>query len=454
MSRPVVSVVMPFAGDGAAAAAAIETLLSLDVRPGDELILADNSVLPVPSTVATGAVKVIRAIAERSPAHARNTGAAIAHNDWILFLDSDCLVRHGLLDAYFALPVSDDVGALAGEVLAAPAGDTLAARYGAARGFLSQEAHLRHPYRPRAVAANLLVRRAAFEQVGGFYEGVRAGEDTDFSWRIQAAGWRLELRSEASVEHRYRTTVKDLRSQWRGYAAGRAWLARRYDGFEPEPALRRASTRAWRRLRRAPPAERPTARSRELVAARAGRLERGGYVLLDALLSAEELAGFALSNRPPSSVSRPPAQVVLVADRFPARGDPLVEFAQSLGGARVEASARPESLDAGVTRELTVAYREDDGFAARLLALGGLALTHPLRCALDRLRRGPGEPKLWALAPAVRRLQRERDARVLALGGAETRATARRIAKLAGSPLDAVPRQPRRGGPVQPGRRG
>jgi GT2 family glycosyltransferase len=454
MSRPVVSVVMPFAGDGSAAAAAIETLLALDLHPGDELILADNSVLPVASTVTTGAVKVVRAIAERSPAHARNTGAAIAHNDWILFLDSDCLVHHGLLDAYFALPVSDDVGVLAGEVLAAPAGDTLAARYGAARGFLSQEAHLRHPYRPRAVAANLMVRRSAFEQVGGFYEGVRAGEDTDFSWRIQAAGWRLELRSEASVEHRYRTTLRDLRSQWRGYAAGRAWLARRYEGFEPEPALRRASARALRRVRRAPPLERPTASSRELVVARAGRLERGGYALFDALLSAEELAGFALSNRPTSSVARPAAQVVLVADRFPARGDPLVEFAQSLGGARVEAAARPESLDAGVARELTVAYREDDGFAARLAAFGALALTHPLRCAIDRLRRGPGEPKLWAIAPAVRRLDHERDARVLALGGAETRATARRIAKLAGRPLDSVPRQARRGGPLHPGRRG
>jgi GT2 family glycosyltransferase len=453
MSRPEVSVVMPFAGDGAAAAAAIETLLALDTGPGDELILADNSVLPVAEQVATGAVTVVRAIAERSPAHARNAGADAAHNDWILFLDSDCLVRHGLLNAYFALPVSDDVGALAGEVLAAPAADTLAARYGAARGFLSQEAHLRHPYRPRAVAANLLVRRAAFEQVGGFYEGVRAGEDTDFSWRIQAAGWRLELRSEASVEHRYRTTLKDLRSQWRGYAAGRAWLARRYEGFEPEPAVRRASARALRRLRRTPPAERPTARSRELVAARAGRLERGGYALLDALLSAEELAGFALSNRPARTASRPPAQVVLVADRFPARGDPLVEFAQSLGGARIEAAARPELLDAGVTRELAVAYREDDGFAARLVALAGLALTHPLRCVLDRLRRGPGEPKLWAIAPAVRRLEHERDARLLALGGSETRATARRIAKLAGRPLDSVPRPARRT-PLHPGRRG
>src|SRR5262249_32241462 len=122
MNRPDVSVVMPFAGDGAAAAAAVETLLALDPPPGDELIIADSSVLPIGWGVAPAAVTVVRAIAERSPAHARNAGAAAAHNDWILFLDADCLVRHGLLDAYFALPVSDDVGALAGEVLAAPAG--------------------------------------------------------------------------------------------------------------------------------------------------------------------------------------------------------------------------------------------------------------------------------------------------------------------------------------------
>src|SRR5207248_201171 len=112
-----------------------------------------------------------------------------------------------------------------------------------------------HPYKPRAVAANLMVRRAAFEQVGGFYEGVRAAEDTDLSWRLQQAGWRLELRSRARVEHTYRATIGDLRRQWRGYAAGRAWLARRYDGFVPEPALRRAVGRGWRRTRRGPSAK-------------------------------------------------------------------------------------------------------------------------------------------------------------------------------------------------------
>ena len=430
MSRPDVTVVMPFAGDEYAARAAIDTLLTLDLRAGDELILADNSGL----AVARGGVAVIRATGERSPAHARNVGAAQAHGEWILFLDADCRAPRWLVDAYFRAPVADDVGALAGEVVPLLEGDTLVSRYGSARSFLSQQAHLNHPYRPRAVAANLLVRRAAFEQVGGFYEGVRAAEDTDFSWRLQQAGWRLELRRGAQVEHRYRATLGELRRQWRGYAAGRAWLARRYDGFEPQSAL----ARAFGRLGRAGPSA--VVGSRGAPAVSAGRGERVRYLAIDALLSADELAGLTLSNRP-ARRPRSAADVVVVADRFPARGDPLVEFARALDGARVEAAARPEWPDPEVVRALDVEYREDDGIAARLVALVALFVRHPLRLVADVVSRRRGEPPLSALAPAVRRLRRDPRARVHALGGSETRVTARRIARLAGRPLDEAPRR-------------
>ena len=414
--RPPVSVVMPFAGDAEAARAAAAALLEVATQPGDQLILADNSGT---APLLLG-LTVVDAGGERSPAHARNAGARLATGDWILFLDADCVASPDLLDTYFGDPIGDRVGALAGEVVSAGDTGTLAARYGSARGFLSQKQHLAHPYLPRAVAANLLVRRTAFEEIGGFYEGLRAAEDTDFTWRLQQAGWRLEARPEARVEHRYRATVGELRRQWRGYAAGRAWLARRYEGFEPQPAV----TRALRRAR----GEAPPRRS-----AGSGRLERVRFLALDALLAAEELAGLALSNRPVSAAEEQGStKVVLVADRFPAPGDPLVDLARTLGGARVEASARPEVV---APDPLTINYREDDGAALRAWALIGLVFRHPLRCLFDAIRRRPGDPTLSALAPAVRRLERDPRARVHALGRDHAHAVARRLARLAGRPL-------------------
>jgi hypothetical protein len=419
---------MPFAGTRAEAETALSALTGLATGPDDELILADNSGTAPPAKRVT----VVAVSGEQSPSHARNVGAAHAGREWILFLDADCQAPLDLLDRFFSEEVAGEVGALAGAVVPAAGGAGLAARYGAAKSFLDQDAHLAHAYMPRAVAANLLVRRAAFAAIGGFYEGVRAAEDTDFSWRLQRAGWRLEGRRAASVEHRYRTTVRDLRRQWRGYAAGRAWLGRRYDGFEPEPALRRAASRALHLHR----GERPS--SGAAGAPRGGRLQRAEFLALDALLGVDELAGFALSNRPHRQGARPAgvARVVLVAERFPARDDPLTDFALSLAGARVEASARPEALEWSAARGLTIDYREDDGVAARLAALARLLVRHPLRCARDLVGRSPGAPSLRAIAPAVIRLTRDGDARVHPLGGEEPRAVAARLARLAGRGLE------------------
>jgi GT2 family glycosyltransferase len=428
MNRPPVSVVMPFAGSPADGARALAALAELRTTSDDELILADNSCLGLRSD----RVRVLAVPGEQSPSHARNVGAEHAGADWILFLDADCRAVPDILDRYFASPIEATVGAMAGEVAPAPEAASFAARYGAARSFLGQGAHLAHPFLPRAVAANLLVRREAFEAVGGFYEGVRAAEDTDFSWRLQRAGWELTPRPEARVEHRYRTTLYGLRAQWRGYAAGRAWLARRYGEFEPEPALARAGGRARARL--AGGDEPPRRRTPALTGPPPGRLARGGFAALDAVLGVEELAGLLLSNRPQSG-ARPPAQVVLVADRFPTRGDSLSDFARTLTAARVEAAARPESFDQAAARALLIDYREDDGAGARVLGLIRLVLRHPLRSAGDRLRRHAGDPGLAALAPAVRRLMADSGARVHPLGGGDARRVAARLSKLAGRPL-------------------
>jgi len=421
---------MPFAGSAVAARDALKALRSLDIEAGDELILVDNS-----GTVLHDGgqpqVTIVRATGERSPAHARNVGAAHASKQWILFLDADTHPRHGLLDAFWSEGITEDIGALAGEIVPAPEAATLAARYGTARNFLGQRTHHQHPFRPRAAAANLLVRRAAFEQLGGFYEGVRAAEDTDFTWRLQEAGWRLGLREQAQVEHRYRATLGELRRQWRSYAAGRAWLARRYDGFVPTPGLRRAVRRGQGRLR-------ARLRGRKAGEAEgASSSQPRAFLALDALLSLEELAGLTLSNRPSGSPRGPraAAAVVLVADLFPAREDPMAELADSLEQVRVEARGRPRETDQAVARRVAVDYLEDDGRLTRLLAAGQVLLRHPRRSFLDLVRRGSEDLPLRTLAPAVRRLERDPEARLHALGPG-SRTTAERLARLAGRSLE------------------
>jgi GT2 family glycosyltransferase len=288
--------VVPFAGDEQAAKVALELLRGLQTQPDDELILADNCGIVAGRVGGSEVVTVIQASGERSPAHARNVGAADASGEWILFLDADVQAPGDLLARFFADPIGERVGAITGDIRGIGSARTLAARYGASRNFLGQRSHVRNQYRPRASSANLLVRRTAFEQAGGYVEGIRAAEDTDFTWRLQDLGWTLDFRPEAVVGHEYRSSLRDLRHQWRGYAAGAAWLAGRYPGFKPDPGLNRAIRLGLKQIGIGRGLEfRADGRT---AAEQAGhsRWERAQFFVIDALLAIEEQIGLRMSN--------------------------------------------------------------------------------------------------------------------------------------------------------------
>ena len=232
-ARPAVSVVVPFLGKRNDARRLLEALAGVRRGHGDELIVADNTRAGVVDQLAGGSVRVVRATRERSSYHARNAGAGAAHNDWLLFMDADCVPAANLLEAYYAEPIGDDCGALAGEIIGDPAQRGFLARYARSRRFLSQADGLLGPQSGAAVTGNVLLRRAAFEALGGFVEGIRSGGDIDLSRRLGVAGWSVQHRPGAVVAHRHRESLIGFLGMIARYGAGARWLNERHPGSSP-----------------------------------------------------------------------------------------------------------------------------------------------------------------------------------------------------------------------------
>ncbi len=231
--RPSVSVIVPFKGSRADAERVLKQLHSLEIEPGDELIVADNS--PTATIRSVGRVRAVRAPRFASSYYARNAGAEAARGEWLLFTDSDCLLHTSLIRDYFEVAPSADCGIRAGELDAANQ-RALIADYERSRGRLEVAPHLELLPGPAGITANLLVRRQAWEAINGFAE-VRSGADLDFCWRAQSAGWGFEYWPQARVSHLHCETLRTMLRKARRYGPGQAWLNAIYPGSSPPRKL-------------------------------------------------------------------------------------------------------------------------------------------------------------------------------------------------------------------------
>lgn len=253
MDRPAVDVVVPFAGPDAALERLLETLSRVALDDRDTMVVVDNGPPGRAPRSFGDRRRVIVDVQRRSSYHARQRGAAEGAAEWLLFVDADTAPPARLLDAYFAEPVDDGVAVLAGAVIDEPAGAGAgaAARYARLRASMSQQ-NTAGGVRPYAQTANCAVRRAAFEQIGGFETGVRSGGDADLCFRLEQAGWALRERPSAAVVHAARPTLRAMLRQLARHGSGAAWLERRYPGTFPPRlgpglalwALRRAAVAA------------------------------------------------------------------------------------------------------------------------------------------------------------------------------------------------------------------
>ncbi len=72
---------------------------------------------------------------------------------------------------------------------------------------------------------NMAFRRDALLAIGGFNPiYLRAGDDVDVCWRLQARGWKIGFASSALVWHHHRASVNAYWRQQVGYGEGETWL--------------------------------------------------------------------------------------------------------------------------------------------------------------------------------------------------------------------------------------
>jgi GT2 family glycosyltransferase len=294
MARPAVDVVVPFGGANEELEKLQARLARLRLRPGDSVLIVDNTPrrLGIKATT-NGSIPILRAAERRTPGYARNRGAVEGTAEWIVFFDADTEPSDDLLDLYFEPEPDPSTALIGGGVQDEPVASNgrAAARYQYMWAGMKQDNTFRLGSWGFPVTANVAVRRTAFEAIGGFRDDIRAGEDADLTYRLRAAGWGVERRERAVVTHRIRPTLPSFVRQQLLHAAGAAWLERHYPGSSPSDARLGFSPHAVQ-----------VAVGRLIAAARSGDRDRVVWAVCE---PAQRLAwkyGRSLPNRRPLTV--------------------------------------------------------------------------------------------------------------------------------------------------------
>lgn len=160
-------------------------------------------------------VQVIQG-AGQGPGAARNLGWKSTDSDLIWFIDSDCVAEPGALEILVPRMNESEIAGVGGSY-ANLFPDSLVA------SLIHEEIVARHCRMESEVdflaTFNVLYRRSALEETGGFNEQLKLAQDAELAYRMRAAGHRLGFEIESRVGHHHpRNIWRYLRTQARqGY---------------------------------------------------------------------------------------------------------------------------------------------------------------------------------------------------------------------------------------------
>jgi GT2 family glycosyltransferase len=181
--------------------------------PACEIIVVDDGSTEDLGPIASAPrVRLLRLADNAGPAAARNHGARQARGEILLFVDADVVVGRGTLRRVAEiLAARPGVAAVFGSYDARPSAPAVVSQY---RNLLHHYVHQTGSVEASTFWAGCgAVRRAVFEEVGGFdAERYRAPsiEDIELGYRLRAAGHRVRLEPALQVTHLKRWTLASM----------------------------------------------------------------------------------------------------------------------------------------------------------------------------------------------------------------------------------------------------
>ncbi len=162
---------------------------------------------------------------------ARNRAAEVAKGDYLIFLDSDCIIPPDYLKKVETHLIKKNLDAFGGPDVAHKDFTILQKAISYSMTSIFTTGGIRGKkksvgtYHPRGF--NMGMKRSVFEDLGGYSE-FRCGEDIELSIRIIKAGYKVGLIPEAFVYHKRRTSLEQFFKQVFRFGAARINIWKRH----------------------------------------------------------------------------------------------------------------------------------------------------------------------------------------------------------------------------------